>query len=73
MTSRKATLLPPSIMHDVELDRVVVGDGCGERAGALGFMGLWAVLGWLTAAVRGLLGLCPPGASECRRGGRRLQ
>ena len=30
MRARRATFLPPSIMHDVELDRVIVGDGCGE-------------------------------------------
>ncbi|PRW44900.1 glucose-1-phosphate adenylyltransferase [Chlorella sorokiniana] len=28
MRARRATFLPPSIMHDVDLDRVIVGDGC---------------------------------------------
>lgn len=42
MRARRATFLPPSIMHDVDLDRVIVGDGCGAllllwccRAGAV--------------------------------------
>ena len=30
MPARRAAYLPPALMHDVELERTVVGDGSGE-------------------------------------------
>jgi hypothetical protein len=34
MTGRRSSGLPPALMHGVELDRVIVGDGSGEATAA---------------------------------------
>lgn len=53
MMARRATMLPPSIVHDSELDRVIVGDGSGALCWAC--CARWA---WVPAAPAAALLAC---------------